>query len=220
MKRTPRQTRGSCRSTRSFQRGSVLAELALVAPVVLFVAGWSARVTQLLQAQQIASVISRELATEAFRFCADISISQTVQDINGNENVVVDQAQTGPIIQQCLATARNRFLARWNQLAPAGAVGAPTFNVVVYRYDFGAFSNTAAGACNQQVTRIDAAGAISVGLTGQNDPPLATVCARRRMVRVELIFNVQPIFAFVNLFAAPEGVDLLANIQLQDVTEI
>jgi hypothetical protein len=208
------------RTPRSGQRGSVLAELALIAPVILFVAGWCARVTQLLQAQQIASVISRELATEAFRFCADISISQTVQDINGNENVVVDQAQTGPMIQQCLAAAQNRFLARWNQLAPAGAVGAPTLNVVAYRYDFGAFSSAAGGACNQQVTRIDAVAGSSVGLTGQNDPPLATVCARGRMVRVELIFNVQPIFAFVGLFPAPGGPNLLANIQMQDVTEI
>jgi hypothetical protein len=209
--------RGTIRREALHQRGSVLIELALVAPIILLVAGWAVRVTQILQAQQVATVLSREIATEAFRFCIDRSIQTTQVDANGNEAVVIDTFATGPIIQQCIRAAHTRFITRWNQLAPIGAVGAPTLDVVAYRYNFPSFT-TDAGDCNQPITRIPHDGGI--GGTAPNDPPLAVLCQRNRMIRVELAFDLQPIFAFLNLFPNPPGVNLRDTIRIQDVTEI
>jgi hypothetical protein len=202
---------------RGRQRGSVLIELALVAPIILIVAGWAVRVTQILQAQQVAIVLSREIATEAFRFCVDRSIQRTEVDASGNEGIVVDTNATGPIIQQCLQAARTRFINRWNLLAPVGTIGDPTLDLVAYRYNFASFT-TDAGDCNQTVTRIPHDGGI--GGTGPNDPPVSVLCQRNRMVRVELAFELQPIFAFLDLFPNPPGVNLRDTMTIRDVTEI
>ena len=68
------------------------------------------------------------------------------------------------------------------------------------------------------MTRIPHDGGI--GGTGPNDPPVTVLCQRNRMVRVELAFELQPIFAFLDLFPNPPGVNLRDNVRIEDVTEI
>jgi hypothetical protein len=201
------------RSCGRLQRGSVLVELALVTPIILIIAGFTVRLVQILQARQIASVLSREIATDAYRNCMDFTLqNRTV--VSGVERLVVDTVNTAPILAQCLGQIRTRFMGRWDALRPAGTqANTPlTLNVWVYRYDFQNFSVSDA-TCSATTTRISWDGEV----LESDDINAQSMCRRNRAVRVNVSFSITPSLVFLSLIP---GGNFTETVQISDTTEI
>jgi hypothetical protein len=194
-------------------RGSVLVELVLVTPIILIVAGFTVRLVQMIQAQQVASVLSREIATDAYRNCMDFTLqNRTV--VSGVERLVVDTETTAPILAGCLDRIRTRFLERWDSLRPAGTRTDTALNLSlwVYRYDFANFSVTDA-SCTQSTTRISWDGEV----VESDDINAQSMCRRNRAVRVTVSFNITPSLVFLSLI--PAG-NFSETVDISDTTEI
>jgi hypothetical protein len=86
-------------------RGHIFIEFVLVAPVILFISLYSLCLVQVLQAQQIATTLSREIATEVYRNCVDL----TVLDMASTSTAAVDAAKTQAAIQSCLISTKNKY---------------------------------------------------------------------------------------------------------------
>jgi hypothetical protein len=191
----------------------VLVELALVTPIILIIAGFTVRLVQILQARQIASVLSREIATDAYRNCMDFTLqNRTV--VSGVERLVVDTVNTAPILAQCLGQIRTRFMGRWDALRPAGTqANTPlTLNVWVYRYDFQNFSVSDA-TCSATTTRISWDGEV----LESDDINAQSMCRRNRAVRVNVSFSITPSLVFLSLIP---GGNFTETVQISDTTEI
>jgi hypothetical protein len=191
----------------------VLVELALVTPIILIIAGFTVRLVQILQARQIASVLSREIATDAYRNCMDFTLqNRTV--VSGVETLVIDTANTATILAQCLEQIRTRFMGRWDALRPAGTqANTPlTLNVWVYRYDFQNFSVSDA-TCSATTTRISWDGEV----IQSDDINAQSMCRRNRAVRVNVSFSITPSLVFLSLIP---GGNFTETVQISDTTEI
>jgi hypothetical protein len=192
-------------ATGQMQRGSVLAEFVLVAPFILALAGYGLRFTQELQAQQLALGLSRELATDLFSKCVDITIQQVPAPTCGTA-LCVDVTSTQNAIQACINTIAQRYSAAWTMIAPASAANLD-LTAEVYRYNLGSFDiNTQAG-CNQNVTlfrtRVNSSGVVTPtnpppsGSSGIGSIPYADVCQRNRVARANLQFTITPLTSFL-----------------------
>jgi hypothetical protein len=177
----------------SLQRGAVIVEFILVAPFVLFLVGYVVYLSAITQAQQIAMTLSREVATRVYRECADLTIlSSPAFDAGGNDMPIqVDQNNTMLVIMDCVNAARNDSLAYWNTLKPASvpAGASPSFQIRVIRYNLQLATPTdeCGSASNSLITCI-----FFNGFIGSCETPLAprTVCARNRLVQVDLQFPI------------------------------
>jgi hypothetical protein len=194
-------------------RGSVLVELVLVTPIILIVAGFTVRLVQVIQAQQIASVLSREVATDAYKNCMDFTLQNRSVD-SGVERLVVDTTNTAPIIRQCLERIRTRFMGQWDLIRPAGTQSSTslTVDLWVYRYDFANFSVNDT-TCAQATTRISWDGEVVVS----SDIDSESMCRRNRAVRVTTSFAITPSLAFLSLIP---GTQISQDVTISDTIEI
>jgi hypothetical protein len=201
------------RDARRQMRGTVLVELALIVPVILFVAGFTVRLIQILQAKQIASVLSREIATDVYRNCIDFTLhDRTI--VSGVEQLVVDTQNTAAILTTCLARIRNRFAARWDALRPAGTQSTTALNMElwVYRYNFGSLAVNDP-ECDEATTRIAWSGEVIESLDIDPD----AMCQKNRAVRVEVSFNITPSLVFLSLIP---GSPVPNTVTITDTTDI
>ncbi len=198
------------------ERGALVIEFALIAPFILFLLGYIMRLTLILQAQQIAMTLSREVATSIFRGCADITI---LQPQNADGALRVDQAVSAAATVTCLTNARQSFLNRWADIRPIGAPENPeevTFNVSVYRQSFSTLGASETCPCSQEdcsTTKITQFG----NEGSSNDINTDIMCQRNRVVRVQLQFQLNPLFAFLNLIPVP---NIPNTIQINEETVI
>lgn len=177
------------------QRGALLIEFLLVAPLLLFIIGYTIRLSLVLQAQQIAMTLSREVATSIFRSCADLTI-QEPQSADGA--LRVDTARSAAVTAACLNNVRDETLERWEILRPIGAPVSKEqvqLNLTVYRNNFESLSADGCG----DTTKITHS-----GIQKSSDDDVADImCDRNRVVRVQLQFELTPFFDFLTLIPGP-----------------
>ena len=129
------------------ERGKAIVEFVLVAPVVLFISMYTLRLVQMLQANEIAMVISREMATEMYRSCADIMIQQTTSCGNGQGSkqngqggqqnapeICINESATKTAVNDCLEGIRVSWQDRWGDIKP-GSAGDATWTLELYIYN-------------------------------------------------------------------------------------
>ena len=184
------------------QRGTVLVELVFIAPIILIIAGYTIRLTQVLQAQQIAMVISRESATEAFRKCADISIQAVERPANCTDALCVDVTNTTNTIMACLLMIQSKYQAYWNSMRPSGTSEQTPISIEleVYRHNYGTF--TIATECDGSTlntsTRITPTSSTNNTLPPRMNPNSLSLCNRNRVSRASISFEVSPTAAFLS----------------------
>lgn len=191
-------------------RGSAFIEFVVVAPLILFIAGYTVRFAQQLQAQQIGLVVAREIATAAFLQCADYTIQLVPQPNNcgtTGSDLCIDQAATTTAIQNCLTNARNSFTGNWNSVKPPTASGALTINLAVYRYNIASFTVIPPAQCGaaaaSSVTTIQSTGAtagfVQIGqkINNADSPSLQSICSQNRMAKAAISFDIQPSGSFL-----------------------
>jgi hypothetical protein len=176
-------------------RGSVIIEFVLVLPILLAILGYSLRLTQILQANQIAMVMSREAATEAFRLCTDL----TVQDTSCTTTSVacVNAAMTKTVTENCLNNIKKKYESLWNIARPsANPVDKPaTMDVEVYRYDMNNLINQ--NTCNADETKVSRFSTLTSQSPGAINT--ASLCLRNRVSRARISFIIKPTSVFLNL---------------------
>jgi hypothetical protein len=178
------------------QGGSVVIEFVLIAPLMLFILGYSLRLTQLLQANQIAMIVSREAATEAFRTCADLTILSSTC----NTDVCVNIPQTVAATNTCIGRIKSTYESRWNIMRPSANPGTVTIDVEVYR--FGLDRYTTSLNCTVQLGTADKT---RVSTNSMLDDPftsgtaLGSLCRRNRATRARISFPLNPVTSFLNL---------------------
>lgn len=208
-------------------RGAVLVELILVSPLILFMTGYMLRLTQILEAQQVAVALSREIATQVYQNCVDITVFDPPpwDDLDPAPppgTLVVDQDLTTAQIQACLDGVANRLTNTWPQVAPSasqiinGADDSFSYKIQVIRYNMGTIDFDNVNNCQGNlVTTIDADGTVA----NLDNTELNTdqICQRNRIARAVIQFNIQPLAVFLNLFnAAPE----INTITITEASEI
>jgi hypothetical protein len=186
------------RTTRCNQTGIVVIEFILVLPLLLFMVGYTFRLTQLLQANQIAMTFSREAATEAFRRCTDVSIltkSTLAKPCPNGAEICVDLQATGDIAQNCLTQIKNKYQVLWPVARPSGNSDNAIVDLDIYRYDIQNLRIPAncTGAAGQVTT-------ITTGTVLDALPISAeSLCRRNRIARARIRFTVSPTAAFLTL---------------------
>jgi hypothetical protein len=212
-------------------RGAVLVELILVAPLMLFMTGYILRLTQILEARLVAITISREMATQVFKNCVDITI---IDVPDGTNEVPVNTTDSESAIFQCVTEVGNNFQNSWASLAPTAAVSTAEggdgravspllWKAQALRYGFNRIGTSPCDATTPIVT-------IGVNSAGGEVLPDTSLtrgeqCNRNRIARAAVRFTIQPVFAFLSLStlwgaesAAPgEGEN---GIVIQEVSEI
>jgi Flp pilus assembly protein TadG len=191
----------------SCQRGSSYIEFLIVAPILLLVAGSTIELARFVRFRQIADVISKEAALEAYRVC-DITDIDAQTLINAAPRVNTGTSTTN--IQNCLNNVANKYQAT---VAATGIANA-TVILSIYRYDFGNLVPQDAPACsplNSGFTQISTSAANSgftlvgnsmVGNSIQNRLNGAVVgsqltgCQLGRVLISELAFFYAPIINF------------------------
>jgi Flp pilus assembly protein TadG len=177
------------------ERGSVMVEFVLVVPILLAILGYSLRLTQILQANQIAMVMSREAATEAFKLCTDLTIQKT--SCASSTAVCVDTAITKTVTENCLKNVKSKYEALWPVTRPSANPSdkAATVDVEVYRYDITSLANQ--NTCSPDETKISRFTTITTsspaGITA------SSLCLRNRVSRAKISFIIKPTSAFLNL---------------------
>lgn len=200
------------------QRGSVFAEFVLVAPFILALAGYGLRFTQELQAQQLALTLSRELATDLFSKCLDITIQQVPPSNSCATALCVDSTKTTAAIQSCMRRIAARYASLWNGMNPSSS-GSLELTAEIYRYDIGSFQINSQITCDKDVSDKDVSflqtKATTSGDEGEEegeveieikDPVVgkydrevsyAEVCHRNRVARAKLKFTIKPLTSFL-----------------------
>ena len=170
-------------------RGSAFIEFVVVAPLILFIAGYAFRFAQQLQAQQIGLVFARELATAAFLQCADYTIQ--VNDL------CVDTTTTTSAIQNCLNQVQISFTNSWNTARPPTYVAnSLAIRMAVYRYNLASFNIAPPSQCatpSGTVSTITPSG----GAPPPTPPPTTSICSQNRIARAVISFQIQPSGSFL-----------------------
>ena len=199
-------------------RGAVLVELILVSPLILFMTGFMLRLTQILEAQQVAVALSREIATQVYQNCVDITVLAPPQ----GGNLTVNVNNTTQQIQTCLNDIAAGLNGAWPQVAPSasqivnGVDASFRYKIQVIRYNMGTIDFGNVNNCQDDlVTPIEAPGTdINLDNTELNTDQ---ICQRNRIARAVIQFNIQPLAVFLNLFdAAPE----INTITITEASEI
>jgi hypothetical protein len=168
-------------------RGHIFIEFVLVAPVILFISLYSLRLVQVLQAQQIATTLSREIATEVYRNCVDL----TVLDMASTSTAAVDAAKTQAAIQSCLTSTKNKYTTLINDTLQPTSSQDFKLETHVYRYDIGSLAIDSSCSGTLKNTSDFDGSSVGSGL-----PPGMTqnqMCTRNRVVRVSIRFTLSPI---------------------------
>lgn len=180
-------------TTRSNQAGIVVIEFILVLPLLLFMLGYTVRLTQLLQANQIAMTFSREAATEAFRQCKDLSIL-AASCPNGAE-LCINLPATRAAADNCIRQIRDKYQGLWPVARPSGNSDNAEIDVAIYRYDIQNFRIPA--DCSAAIGPITA---IATSEALNSAPiPIQSLCRRNRIARARISFTVSPTGAFLSL---------------------
>ena len=189
------------KTNKRYVRGAILLELILVAPLILFITGYILRFTQILEARQVAIAVTREIVTQAYKNCVDITIFEAP---NATNTLTVDVGDTTDAIQTCLDTIADDFDTAWPLLAPSSiatppATGTLTLNmtVEVFRYDLANLvSNDCTAATDTLFTNVGA----TLGAGATDEAPDATdLCNRNRIARARISFDIEPLFTFLSL---------------------
>lgn len=111
------------------QRGQILIEFILIAPVLLAIAGGAIEIARFLRFNQVASVFSQESAMTAYRRCSDFFVFK--------EDETFDEVKTKAAAQRCLNDLRTTIENRLSDAYPIADPNNPKFSVVlsVYRRD-------------------------------------------------------------------------------------
>jgi hypothetical protein len=120
------------------ERGSVLTEFVLVAPVMLLIAGSALRFYQELQAKEIGITFVREVATLAYNRCIDkTSTSVRINPSTNQEQVTGNPTETLNQIGECInEQVLPNFIKSWDSAKPIASGSAPiTITVEAYRCD-------------------------------------------------------------------------------------
>ncbi|MEY4701206.1 MAG: hypothetical protein RL326_1393 [Pseudomonadota bacterium] len=131
------------------ERGSVLTEFVMVAPVMLLIAGSALRFYQELQAKEIGITFAREVATLAYNRCIDKTSTTVIVNAAGNEQVTGNPDETLKQIEACInGQVLPNFIQSWESAKPI-ASGASTIKITVeaYRCDIEQISPT---TCNME----------------------------------------------------------------------
>jgi|GEM_PF-2294989 len=198
---------GKPRSSPDRIRGAAFVEFVIVAPLILFLGGYSFRFAQQLQAQQVGLVLAREYATRLFIECADFTIQPVPQPNNcgaSGKELCVDYAMTTTATLNCITNMKSQFDAAWNSVKPLSAQENPTLQLAVYRHNIGSFNVALSPACNSaantEITTIVPWG-VYAGLgevpNGATFPSAGNICRQNRMVKAYLSFNIQPAMNFL-----------------------
>lgn len=191
-------------------RGSAFIEFVVVAPLILFIAGYTLRFAQQLQAQQIGLVVAREIATAAFLQCADYTIQAVPQPNNcgsTGSDLCINQTATEAAIQNCLTNVGASFTGNWNSVKPPTASDRLNINLAVYRYNIASFTVIPPAQCGaaaaSSVTTIQPSGAtagfVQIGQRPNNtdSPSLQSICSQNRMAKAAISFEIQPSGSFL-----------------------
>jgi hypothetical protein len=191
------------KTNKRYVRGAILLELILVAPLILFITGYILRFTQILEARQVAIAVTREIATQAYKNCVDITIFNLPDDTN---TLTVNVDETKNVIQTCLDTIANDFGTTWPQLAPSSiatpsATGTSTLNMTVEVFRF-KLASLVPDDCSDTPTSVPHTYVSSPPLNSLDpsvkppDPPPG-LCNRNRIARARISFDIEPLFAFL-----------------------
>lgn len=184
-------------------RGSVLIEFLLLAPIVLFIVGFGLRLTQVLQAYQIAMVLSREAATEGYRKCADITIQAVERPSGCTEEVCVDETESARAIQSCLTTIRDKYVSYWPSMRPAGTTSTTALDIdlEVYRHNFSSLTIeiNCSNLTTNTSTMISPDGVSAGALPPAMDATSLSLCRRNRVARSQVAFTLNPSSAFLSI---------------------
>ncbi len=110
-------------SERNNESGHALVELSLVAFVLFIIAFWSVEISRVLRYQQVATALSRELASVVYRECAADNAAFPIP----RTDAPVSRFDPRTCIPGVLA---NEFLPQLNRIAPGAVV-----SVSYYGYD-------------------------------------------------------------------------------------
>jgi hypothetical protein len=177
------------------ERGSVLAEFVMVAPVMLLLAGSALRFYQELQAQQIGLTLAREVASLAYSRCIDKTHTTIGQDSNGQEQVTGDAQETLNQIGVCVnEEVIDQFKTNWDSVKPSAAgPGAVNINVKAYRCNIEQISST---SCAQKGEVI--CNSSSDTCQTNTDASFPTLTAlRNRMIVATIKFDMAPLALFI-----------------------
>jgi Flp pilus assembly protein TadG len=92
-----------------------MLEFLLIAPVLLTVAGGTVEVANHMRANQIATVMSQEVANSSYRQCADIIV---VQNPNNLTSIAVDTEATKRAVGGCLSNIQGTAQEKLYALLP------------------------------------------------------------------------------------------------------
>lgn len=212
------------KTNKRYVRGAILLELILVAPLILFITGYILRFTQIIEARQVAIAVTREIVTQAYKNCVDITIFALPDATNP---LTVDVTDTTDAIQTCLNTIADDFGTAWPQLEPSSITtpdeGTLTLNmtVEVFRYELDKLvSNDCTAATDTLFTNVGAT--LGAGATGAA-PDATDLCNRNRIARARISFDIEPLFAFLSLstiYGAEDATPANNTITIQETSEI
>lgn len=174
--------------------GSVIVECVLALPIILFILGYAIRITQMLNANAIAMEFSREVATETFKECVDLTILDAT--CLTQNTLCTDLSATTQAINNCLSDVRTRYINLWSLVYPPSSTipSLAAIEVEVYRYDLSKAS--ADSNCGNQdlSTRFSTNSSIPAA----SITPLS-ICRRDRISRARVQFTLKPNASFLNL---------------------
>lgn len=182
-----------------------MIEFVLICPLILIIIGYTLRLTQILQAHQIATILSREIATEAFGLCTDI----TIQDrLCASDAICIDMDTTRAITDECIRKLQDKYQNLWPVMRPASnpTESPATLAVEIYRYDIGNFSPPSDCTQEDRSTRFSTNPEVPAA---QILP--SSLCRRNRIARARVSFLIEPITAFTNLYGGviPREVEII-----------
>ncbi len=127
------------------QKGQILVEFILIAPVLLAIAGGAIEIARFLRFNQVASVFSQEAAVTAYRRCSDSFVFHTTGTF--------DETKTKAEINECLEELQTVIQQRLSDAYPSTQPNNPRFSVIlsVYRRDQAAGSGIGFTALTRMV---------------------------------------------------------------------
>lgn len=185
------------------ERGSVLTEFTMVAPIMILIAGSALRFYQELQAQEIAITFAREVATLAYNRCLDRTSSTVVRDpLSGQETITGDEDQTLNGIGACLQDeVLNSFVQTWSIAKPIAGSNTVTVTVEAYRCDIGAISAITC-AKKGKISCVQSLGGAATCTKDLNATKNDLTAFRNRMVFAKIQFVMAPLATFIPSIAS------------------
>lgn len=185
--------------SKSSERGSVLAEFVMVAPVMLLIAGSALRFYQELQAQQIGLTFAREVATLAYSRCIDKTHTTIGLDSSGQEQVTGDPTKTLNQIGECVrGEVIEEFSKNWDNVKPVAADSTGVIiTVKAYRCDIDKLSTTTCDNKGEVLCTSSAGSTASCGEPRPNASQPILTAARNRLVVATIQFSIAPLVPFI-----------------------